>query len=274
MKINVTCVQMYPKTGDFDLNLKKICDFVHDVMSKKPNTDLIVFPELATTGYEAEKEEFHALAETIPDGKSMKVIGELCAKYKVHIVYGFAEKDAVTTDVLYNSSLLIDDTGKVLGAYQKVHPFDTEKQWCRPGCKYPVFDTKIGKLCMFICWDTAFPEVARTYALKGAELLIVPTNWEKPFSDDWDLITKARAFDNTLPLVSANRIGDDKTLGFFGHSRIIGPTGKVIETLDEEIEGTISAEIDLSQSRRERVAYYTFFKDRRPDTYGELTKLY
>ena len=274
MNINVTCVQTYPKTGDFEHNLYKIKGFIDSVMAEKPHTNLIVFPELATTGYEATKEEFHALAEMLPDGKSMKAIGELCAKYKVHVIYGLAEKDTAATDVLYNSAVLIDDTGKALGTYRKVHPFDTEKQWCRPGCNYPLFDTSIGKLGIFICWDTAFPEVARSYALRGADLLIVPTNWEKPYSDDWDLITRARAFDNTLPLVSANRIGDDKTLGFFGHSRIIGPTGKVIATLDEEKEGTISAEIDLSQSRRERVSYYTFFKDRRPDTYDELVRRY
>jgi predicted amidohydrolase len=265
---------MYPKTGDFEHNLQKMRSYIDNIMAERPNTDLIVFPELVTTGYEAEKEEFHALAETLLGGKSIEAIGKLCAKYGVHIVYGFVEKDPMASDVLYNSAVLISDTGQALGSYRKVHPFDTEKRWCRPGCGYPVFDTSIGRLGIMICWDTGFPEVARSYALKGADLLIVPTNWEKPYADDWDLITRARAFDNTLPLVSANRIGDDKTLGFFGHSRIISPTGVVIESLDEEVEGTISAEIDLAQSRRKRVAYYTFFKDRRPDTYGELVRAY
>ncbi|MCL1982449.1 MAG: carbon-nitrogen hydrolase family protein [Clostridiales bacterium] len=274
MNINVTCVQMYPKTGDFDNNLARMRAFVDAVMAENPETRLIVFPELATIGYEATKEEFQSLAETLPDGKSMEAMGKLCAAYGIHVVYGFAERDAMASDVLYNSAVLIDDCGNVLGSYRKVHPFDTEKQWCRPGCSYPVFETSIGKLGIMICWDTAFPEVARSYALKGTELLVVPTNWEKPYADDWDLITRARAFDNTLPLVSANRIGDDKTLGFFGHSRIISPTGAVIASLDDEVEGTVSAEIDLAQSLRERVSYYTFFKDRRPDTYGELVRKY
>ena len=112
-------------------------------------------------------------------------------------------------------------------------------------------------------------------ALEGADLLIVSTNWEDPYEEDWDLITKARAFDNTLHLVAANRIGDDGgTLSFFGHSKIISPTGKEIAALDERVEGVISAEIDLSLTQKERARYYTFFKDRRPEAYGDIVKMY
>ena len=274
MKINVSCVQMKPELGRYQENLNKMIAFIEQIMSEKPETNLIVFPELITSGYEATKEQFEEMAETLPEGKSVKVLGELAKQHHVHIVYGFPERDSFLPDVLYNSSTLIDCNGRCMGRYRKVHPFDTEKQWCRPGCDYPLFDTEIGKIGIMICWDTAFPEVARSYALQGADLLVVATNWEKPYSEDWDLITKARAFDNTLHLVAANRIGDDKELGFFGHSKIIDPIGKEIAALDEEVEGYISAELDLSRTKEERLRYYTFFKDRRPDTYQELTRLY
>ena len=274
MKINVACVQMKPELADYKANLAKILQYIEVVMTEKPKTNLIVFPELITSGYECTKEQFQELAETLPDGKSMTAVGELAKKYHVHIVYGFPERDPELTDVLYNSSTLIDCNGKSLGRYRKVHPFDAEKQWCRAGTDYPLFDTEIGKIGIMICWDTAFPEVARTYALKGADLLVVATNWEKPYSDDWDLITKARAFDNTLHLVAANRIGDDVELGFFGHSKIIDPIGREIAALDEEVEGYIAAELDLSKTQEERTRYYTFFKDRRPDTYEQLTRRY
>ena len=132
-----------------------------------------------------------------------------------------------------------------------------------------------------ICWDTAFPEVARTYALRGAQLLVVCTNWEITESEswpmdtaaDWDLVTRARAFDNLLHLVSANRVGVDRGLGFFGHSNIIDPVGKAIESLDEPVEGVIHARIDLGSTEKRRKEYYTIFEDRRPDTYGEVVKL-
>jgi|GEM_PF-6933725 len=103
------------------------------------------------------------------------------------------------------------------------------------------------------------PEVARTYCLKGDELLIVSTNLEKPYSDDWDLVTRARAFDNCIYLVAVNRVGRDKELGFFGHSKIIDPVGKPIKELNEEIEGSISAEIDLELPKKKRAEYYIKF---------------
>ena len=88
-------------------------------------------------------------------------------------------------------------------------------------------------------------------------------------------MTKARAFDNTLHLVAANRVGDDgKTLSFFGRSKIIGPTGREIAALDTREEGILSAEIDLSLTEKKRVQYYTFFKDRVPDAYDEVVKKY
>ncbi len=272
--VNVSCVQTRPYLCEVDRNLENILKYIKEVMEARPETDLIVFPELATTGYEGTKAEFEEMAEVVPHGKCMKAIAEACAKYGVYVVYGFAEKDPNMNDVMYNSCLVIDDRGEIMGQYRKVHPFDTEKLWCRAGCEYPVFDTPFGRIGVQICWDTAFPEVSRIYALKGVDLLVISTNWEKPYEEDWDLMTKARAFDNTLHLVAANRIGDDKVLGWFGRSKIIDPLGRVIEALDEEVEGVIHASLDLGITKEKRLEYYTFFKDRRPDTYGELTKLY
>jgi predicted amidohydrolase len=273
MKVNVACVQMQPKRFDVETNLSKMQGFIEQIMEEKPKTELIVFPELITSGYECGK-EFQNLAETVPHGQSMKIIGELAKKYQVHIVYGFPERDPYVTDVLYNSAALIDSNGEVMGVYRKVHPFDTEKQYFRAGCGYPLFNTPIGKIGIMICWDTAFPEVARSYALQGADLIVISTNWEKPYEADWDLITKARAFDNVIYIAAANRIGHDETLGFFGRSKIMGPLGVPIAELNEEVEGVISAELDYSVPLRLKHEYYTFFKDRRPDTYDLLVKRY
>ena len=275
MKISVSCAQLLPKLGDRAANLEKMSAYVEQIMAEKPGTNLIVFPELMTSGYEGTPEMFQELAETLPNGESMQVMGALAKKHHVHIIYGLPERDPVLTDVLYNAAVLINSDGIAVGTYRKVHPFADEKRWCRAGCEVPVFDTEIGKIGIMICWDTGFPEIARGCALKGADLLVVSTNWEDPYADDWDLITKARAFDNTLHLVAANRIGDDgKTLSFFGHSKIMGPTGREIAALDERKEGYISAELDLSLTQKERARYYTFFKDRRPEVYTEIVKPY
>ncbi|RYM02713.1 carbon-nitrogen hydrolase family protein [Sporolactobacillus sp. THM7-7] len=270
MKVTVSCVQMEPKLLDVEYNLQKMCQFIDEIMERNKNTDLIIFPELITSGYECGN-QFHNLAEIVKNGKSMNVIGKMAEKYDTNIIYGFPERDERSGD-LYNSCVYISDKGKVEGVYRKVHLFDTEKIYFKKGSKFPIFNTRFGKIGIMICWDTAFPEVARIYALKGAELLVVSTNWEKPYSDDWDLVTRSRAFDNCVYLVAANRIGKDKKLSFFGHSKIIGPLGKQIKGLDQEVEGFISSELDLERSKQLRKQYYTFFEDRMPKLYHDLTE--
>lgn len=269
MKVNVACVQMQPKLGDIHYNLSRMNWFVEEIMSAKPQTELIVFPELITSGYECGN-EFQNLSETVENGASIQQISALALKHKVHIVFGFPQRDSNSNDVLYNSAVLIGPEGQTIGVFQKVHLFDTEKNYFRPGSSYPLFETKIGKIGIMICWDTAFPEVARIYALKGAELLIIPTNWEKPYTDDWVLSTSARALDNCIYIASANRVGRDKVLEFCGHSRILGPQGKSIDALNNEEEGYITAELDYTVPVKLKHDYYTYFEDRRPDTYDLL----
>ncbi|MCB2295217.1 carbon-nitrogen hydrolase family protein [Clostridium algoriphilum] len=271
MKFNVSCVQMKPERYDVKRNIKTMCGFIDKVMEENANTNLIVFPELITSGYECH-EEFHKIAEVACESDSIKIIGQAAKKYKTNIIFGFPERDAENKEVLYNSAAFVNEKGELGGTYRKVHLFDTEKKYFTPGRDYPVFDTSFGKIGVMICWDTAFPEVARIYALKDVDLLVVSTNWEKPYSDDWDLVTSARAFDNCVYLAAANRIGNDDKLSFFGHSRIVSPLGKSIAELNEEIEGVISAELDLQVPLKLREEYYTFFKDRRPDTYDLLVK--
>jgi predicted amidohydrolase len=271
---------MEPRVADYEYNVAKMERFVREICEIRPETDLIVFPELATTGYVCTNEEFDAMTRTAAEDPSIRRLGALAAQYGTVIVYGLSERDPDDPSVLYNAAAVLGKDGLLQGIYRKVHPFDTEKKWCRAGGEYPLFEADFGKFGVMICWDTAFPEVARTYALKGADLLVVSTNWEITGSDswsmdtaaDWDLVTRARAFDNVLHLVSANRVGNDRGLSFFGHSNIIGPVGNVIESLDEAVEGVIFAQIDLSLTEKRRKEYYTVLEDRRPDTYGELVK--
>lgn len=269
--LKVSCVQMKPELGQFETNLSKMEDYIKSIMADRPETKLIVFPELITSGYELTKEEFEKIAEDPEDCQSVKRIGALCKEHGVNVVYGFPEK-STSDGVMYNSAICLRSDASIAGVYRKAHPFDTEKKWCKEGSEIVPFETEFGKVGIMICWDTAFPEVALSYGLQGADLLIVSTNWEKPYSDDWDLITSARAFDNTLHLVAANRIGDDKELGFFGHSKILSPIGKTIAALDEEIEGVVYAEIDLDRTKTLREEYYTMFADRQPNLFGAITE--
>lgn len=270
--LNVSCIQMDPVLADKEANIEKMSGFIDKVMLEQPDTKLIVFPEMITTGYECTMEQCHQLAEETDSGKSIVFFRKKCANKKVSIVFGYIEKDKCIHGVLYNSAVFIDENGNVSGNYRKTHPTYGEQKWCLAGRDLPVINTSFGKVGIMICWDAAFPEVARLYSLQGADLLIVPTNWEKPYSDDWDLVTRARAFDNTLHLISANRVGFDLTRGFFGHSNIISPVGNVIASLNEDVEGVIYSSIDLEISRKLRAEYYTFFRDSQPDLYRKIYK--
>jgi predicted amidohydrolase len=269
MKIAV--VQTEPKLNELKYNLSKILKTIEKIMTENEDTNLILLPELATTGYECGK-RFYDFAEVMGKGACFTAISELAKKYHVNIVYGFPEEDPVIKGVLYNSAGVIDSNGTAVGTYRKVHLFAGEKNYFRPGSEYPVFNLYIGKIGIMICLDTLFPEVARCLAVQGADLLLVSTNWEKPYDAEWDFMTSARAFDNTLHLAAANRIGHDIDLGFFGHSRILDPLGKPIQTLDAEEEGVLHAEIDLNETRKLRSEYWTQLTERRSDTFGLLVK--
>ncbi len=278
LKINVTCVQMQPELRSFQKNIETMCGLIEKTMKHNPQTNLIVFPALATSGYECSK-DFADLAEVPSESESIRRVGTLAKEYGVHVVYGFPEKDE-EQECLYNSAVLIDELGKVVGIYRKTHLSLKEKECFRAGDDYPVFQTAIGKIGILISRDVSFPEAARIMALKGAEVFVVPANWEKIYissidtknQKDWDFFTRARALENCMYLISANRVGMDQTKVFFGRSNIISPTGEAIEELLPEEEGFISAELDFNFSMELRTEYYNFLEERRADTYLDLIR--
>jgi predicted amidohydrolase len=251
-------------------NLDRMEELLHMALKAHPDTQLVVYPELATSGYQCHKEFIH-MAE-IADEKSPSIskMAKLARQYGIHIVFGMPEKDSDDEKILYNSQILIDDSGKLIGSYRKVHLFDSEKQWFTPGKVLKVFDTKIGRLGLFICYDAFFPEVARVLAVKGVDLLINSTNWEKPYDYDMDMIMAARALENTVYLACCNRIGVDTTLDFFGHTRILDPLGKVISEVEGEIEDYVYARLDYDSAQKMKNDYYTMLTERRPELYQDL----
>ena len=159
MKCNVVCIQTYPKMNQKEENLFHMETLLRKAMESHPDTQLIIFPELAVTGYQCGK-NFKDLAETATiNSTSVKKMSALAKEFHVHIVYGMAEKEE---DILYNSQFFIDDTGVLLGTYRKVHLFDSEKNYFTPGDQFKVFNTKIGRIGLFICYDAFFPEAARS----------------------------------------------------------------------------------------------------------------
>lgn len=263
-KTRIACVQFAPHLGDVEYNISTMCYWIDKIKQEHQDTDLILFPELATSGYDCTKEEFMAASEILGYGKVSEILGKKAREHRVYLALGYPE---YADGELYNSMMLLDRDGGILGNYRKVHPFSSENLWCKKGDNYVVVETDFGKVGLMICYDTSFPEVARTLALRGAELLLVSTNWEKPYIYDWELVTASRAYDNIIPLASANRVGMDRTTSFFGHSKIVNPIGQTLAALNDEVEGYIWQEVNLDENKVYREGYYTVFADRRPETY-------
>ena len=188
----------------------------------------------------------------------------------------------------YNSMVMVDADGSVLGSYRKSHipegPGYHEKFYFSPGDSgFKVFDTAYAKLGVAICWDQWFPEAARCMALMGAEVLMYPTAIGSEPQDDsidssghWQRIMQGHAAANIMPLVASNRIGTEKgekyTMTFYGSSFIASHTGEKVAEADRATESVLTAEFDLDEVRRYRQAWGVF-RDRRPDLYYPLLSL-
>lgn len=268
-EVTVAVVQMQPVLNEMEDNLLKISEWIEKIATAQ-KTDLIVFPELCTTGYECGV-RFTDLAQRVP-GPSVNLIAQRASEYGVHVAFGMPSKEKVES-VLYDSGVLVGPDGDLVGEYRKTHLKGEERLAFRAGFKLPVLETGFGNVGLLLGWDLAFPEVARTYALEGVELLIVLANWELPYSDEWRTYLMARAYENTCYVAAANRIGTDATYSFFGESQIIGPRGQVFAAMDEEIEGYAVARFDLDEVRKAREEFQ-ILQCRQPTAYRAIVKNY
>ena len=275
-EITVATVQMKPELGNAENNLVKMSDFVSKIASQQ-KVDLIIFPELITSGYELGV-KFTELAQRVP-GPAINLMAQRAADAGVYIAFGLASKEKVES-ILYNSAVLVGPEGELLGSYNKVHLKGEERMAFREGFKMPVIDTgEIGKIGLMLGWDLAFPEVARCLTLEGAELVCVLANWETTNIDEWKTYVRSRAYENTVYVAAANRVGDDVTMNFGGESMIVGPRGKVLASLEPDAEtkksseGFCVARIDLDEVRRYREEFQTL-QARQPTVYRPVVKRY
>src|SRR5512147_1086394 len=268
-ELNVAVVQMAVKFNDVEGNLMAISEWIRRVATEQ-KVDLIVFPELCTTGYECGV-RFVDFAQRIP-GPSTNLIAQRASDFGVHVAFGIASKEKVES-VLYNAAVIVGPDGDMVGDYRKVHLKGEERLAFRAGFKFPLLETDFGNVGLMVGWDLAFPEVARTYVLDGADLLIECGNWDKPNDQEWRTYLMSRAYENTCFIVAANRIGTDATLNFFGQSMIVGPRGQIYASVDEEIEGYAVEKIDLDEVRRYREELQ-ILQARQPGAYRSIVKQY
>ncbi|MEO8611600.1 MAG: carbon-nitrogen hydrolase family protein [Chloroflexota bacterium] len=276
-EITVATVQMRPKLGEAEENLVKMTETVSKIASQQ-KVDLIVFPELITSGNELGV-RFTELAQRVP-GPTINLMAQRANEYGVYIAFGMVTKEKVES-VLYNSAILVGPDGELLDVYNKIHLRGEERMAFREGFKLPVIPTEVGNIGLMIGYDLAFPEVARSLSLDGAEIIAVMANWEASNIDEWKTYTRARAYENSVFIAGANRVGEDVTLNFGGESMIVGPRGQIHASLASEtdptsgapLEGFAVARIDLDEVRKYREEFQ-FIQNRQPAVYKTLVRKY
>ncbi len=282
VKVAVGQVEIVPL--DIKRNVLTMQECVEKIFDKN-KVDLVVFPELANTGYIKPVDtnygrEFLKCAESIP-GYTTNMLGKLCQKYHIYIVVGLAELHSQIPGTSYNSSVLIDPTGKLVGVYHKVHIPVEEKHYFYPGNSIEVYRVDIGNIGMMICYDNWFSEQARILALKGMEILCTNYQWSKPtdenyphVSDRLRSISTYEAMSNRVYVVTCHPVGSYWQYVYDGHSTIVDCFGETLAYAEEEGKAQVLF-AELSNDRLlEARSSDTVFRDRRPELYGMLSQPY
>ena len=265
-------------TDDPAKNIKRVSDLVREAASK--GADVILPSELFEGHYfcTTQSEENFLRAHPWKSDPGVVAMAKLAGELGVVIPVSIFEKAG---PAYYNSVVMADADGSLLGVYRKSHipdgPGYQEKYYFRPGdTGFRVWDTKKGRIGVGICWDQWFPEAARAMALQGADVLLYPTAiGSEPHDTSLDTAARWRramlghAVSNVTPVAAANRVGEENGQAFYGTSFISDHTGEIMGDFDRKQEGVVIATIDMDEVDRARAAW-GFFRDRRTDLYGPL----
>ena len=263
---------------DMAENIDRVSGFIEQ--AARDGAQVILPPELLQGHYfcREEKEKHFDSAYPAATHPVVTKLAAIAKKLNVAIPASIFERDG---QHFYNSLVMIDAGGELMGTYRKSHipdgPGYEEKFYFRPGnTGFKVWETKFGKMGVGICWDQWFPETARAMMLLGADILFYPTaigsepdNTELDTKDLWQRAMIGHAVSNVVPVVAANRIGNEYGQVFYGSSFIANHRGDKVAELNRTDSGVIMAGVDIDEVRRNRAAF-GFFRDRRPELYGIL----
>ena len=254
---------------------------------------IILLPELFERPYfcQERRYDYYAYATSVAENPAVKRLSAVAKELEVVLPVSFYEKDGTR---LFNSIAMLDADGSVMGVYRKTHIPDDhyyqEKFYFTPGnTGFKVWETRYGKVGVGICWDQWFPEAARSMALLGADILLYPTAigsepiLEVDSSGHWMRTMQGHSAANILPVMAANRYGletvtpclengnQSSSLTFYGSSFITDETGDILTRAGRSGDEILTAEFDFDQIRTERLSW-GLFRDRRPETYQQLTR--
>ena len=267
----VAVVQMDPKIGELDINRAGIIQKLREAATC--GAELIVFPECALSGYVFESAAAaRPFTEEVP-GETSTALEAVCRELGVYCVVGLLERSG---DDIYNSAMIVGPNG-LIHNYRKCHlPVLGIDRFASRGDSLPVIELPFARIGVLICYDLRFPEASRSLALRGIDVLVIPTNWPAGAESSPNFLTRARAWENRLFVVACNRVGEERGTRFIGRSQIVGADAEFLAEADCENETILYADIEPALAREKRVIIrpgefeFDPIGARRPDLYGGL----
>lgn len=268
--IRLALIQMDCRLKDKAYNIDKALTFLEQLEGK---ADIACLPEFFSTGFSLNLigDAFYELAETIP-GQTTEQIAEKAKECGLTVIGNIVEKDPLREEVLYDTAFLINSEGALVGKYRKFYLYPSEHQYFKPGKDLLVFDLETVRIGIAICYDHAFPELFRVFALKGAQIVFILSAVPKGYEYLLNLRARARAQDNQLFIAHVNRVGKEGNVQYCGLSKVVNPKGEVVAEASADQEEALCTEIALDliskEKRQERI-----LKSLRPEIYEYLSRL-
>jgi predicted amidohydrolase len=268
--MRLTLIQMNSRAAARDENVERACAFVDEAARQRP--DLVVLPEFFNVEYFPQYRDYRYMDYAEPeDGYTQTRMKEKARQHGIHIVSTIFE--AARPGLYYDTAMLINPAGEIVGKYRKVHPaayLSLEKIYFRGGSSFPVFRVGDWTVGFSICYDNLFPESCRCLMLHGAELIIAP--YATPVADPWENFLTTRALENGVFLAACNHVGKEGDWVMSGKGMIIDPLGKILIQAGSTEEQVFGADIEREAVIRARQRFL-LARDRRPDAYGAITAI-
>ena len=264
-------------TGDKQTMIDKHVNYVEQAASQ--GAQVMCFQELFYSPYFCQVQDVvhYSWSESVPDGPTTTLMQQIAAKHKIVLIVPLYEKD--DAGIYYNTGVVIDSDGTFLGKYRKTHlphlPGFWEKFYFRPGnTGYPVFETSVGRIGVYICYDRHFPEGARVLGINGAEIVFIPSATSRGLSQHlWKIEQTSHAIANGYFVGTINRVGVEAEFGannYYGQSYFCDPKGQFVgDVASEDADELVVRELNLDLIQDVRNTWQ-FYRDRRPDMYDGI----
>jgi predicted amidohydrolase len=270
-KIKLALCQISSKLENKAANLQKIEEWT--IKAQEQGADLAIFPEMSLTAYVLH-DQVYSQAEPIP-GPSVAKVETLCKRTGLHVIFGMPELSGITQSTVFNTAVFVGPKG-LIGKYRKMylptHSVFEEKRYFRCGYEPAAFQTEIGSIGLTICYDVFFPEVFRLARLKGGQLIVCISASPAVRRNYFEILTRARAIENTAYLAYVNLAGMEEGLQFWGGSHVVSPTGDVLAKAKYDEEELVFCDVDYSDIKPAETFIPTI-RDLRPELFDKLKQL-